>query len=281
VEDGLTPEVEQGLAALPPAYRPLLSRVKDVFAADERVRAMWIHGAMARGGADAGSDLDVDIAVRDEDFDEFGATWPVWLAEITPTVSAIPLAGMPGSFYALTPGCERLDVITERVSAIATSPLSRRLVIFDRDGLTAQVPAPADPGPDRGAMRYFIEETLRQAANFPVVVVRQDWLLGVVAVQQIHQYLYLLFAEANKPQPPTGPKQWSGKLDGQHRSLLETLPVPQPRLDSILEARHAALTLLLTEGRRVTDAHGVAWPDELAGAVLGYLEREGYGVSTP
>ena len=239
---------------------------------------MWIHGAMARGAADAGSDLDLDIAVRDEDFDAFAATWMDWLSDISRTVSAIALPGMPGSFYALTPGCERLDVITERVSAIPTSPLSRRLEVFDRDGLTAQVPEPSDPAPDPGAMRYFIEETLRQAANFPVVVVRKDWLLGVVAVQQIHQYLYLLFAEANKPQPPTGPKQWSFKLDSTSRALLEALPVPQPSRDSILQAREAALKLLLTEGRRVAEAHGVAWPEELEQAVLGYLDREGYGV---
>lgn len=281
MEERYSPEVEQGLKVMGPSYRSLLTSARRVLLADERVRAMWIHGAMARGAADAGSDLDIDIAVRDEDFGAFTSTWVTWLSEITPTVSAIPLPGMPGSFYALTPECERLDVISERVSAVETSPLSRRLEIFDHDGLSAAVPEPADPQPDPGAMRYFIDETLRQAANFPVVVVRQDWLLGVVAVQQIHQYLYLLFAEANKPQPPTGPKQWSFKLERAHRVQLEALPVPQPRLPSILEARHAALTLFLTEGKRVAEAHGVEWPEELAEAVLSHLHREGFGIDTP
>ena len=240
---------------------------------------MWLHGAIARGAADAGSDLDIDIAVRDDDFDSFAAEWPAWLAKITPTVSAIAIPGMPGSFYALTPSCERVDVITERVSAIPASSLTRRLVVFDHHGLTELVPAPADPPPNPEVMRYSIEETLRQAANFNTVVVRSDWLLGVVAVQQIHQFLYLLFAEANKPQPPTGPKQWSFKLSDRHRSMLEHLPVPQPELTSILEARTAALALLLTEGRRVASEKGVEWPDELADAVLDYLDRIGYAVT--
>ena len=84
--------------------------------------------------------MDVDIAVADEDFDDFAAAWRDWLADITPTVSAVPLPGMPGSLYALTPACERMDVIVERVSATSTSPLTRRLVVFDRDDLTAAVP---------------------------------------------------------------------------------------------------------------------------------------------
>ena len=240
---------------------------------------MWLHGAMARAAADAGSDLDVDIAVTDEGFEGFVARWAEWLAEITPTVSAIPIPGMPGSCYALTPTCERLDVICERVSETSTSALTRRLVVFDRDGLNASVPEASDPPPNTGAIRHFIEEILRQAANFPTVVVRRDWLLGVVAVQQIHQYLYLLFAEANKPQPPTGPKQWSVKLSARHRELLEALPVPQPNLDSILVARSAALGVLLDEGPRVAEAVGLDWPTALADSVLQFLDREGFGIT--
>ena len=272
-------EIEDGLRALRPEYRELLSRAHDVFENDDRVRGMWLHGAIARGALDAGGDLDIDIAVRDDDVEAFASEWQSWLADITPTVSAVPLPGMPGCFYALTPTCERMDVITEAVRDIATSQLTRRLVVFDRDGLTASVPAPFDPGPSPDALRYLVEEPLRQAANVPTVVVRSDWLLGVVAVQQIHQFLYLLFAEANKPQPPTGPKQWSVKLSASHRAMLEALPVPQPDLQSILDARQAALELLISEGRRVVEANGGAWPVDLAEAVLSYLEREGFATT--
>jgi hypothetical protein len=41
------------LAALPGSYGPLFDRAAAVFGADERVRAMWLHGALARGKADA------------------------------------------------------------------------------------------------------------------------------------------------------------------------------------------------------------------------------------
>jgi len=275
----MSAELQNGLEALPARYRPLFDRVRSVFEDDERVRAMWMHGAIARGAADAGSDLDVDIAVADEHFNAFTAEWQTWLAKITDTVSAVPIPGMAGSFYALTPTCERLDVITESVSGLPSSSLTRRLVVFDRDELSELVPAPDDPPPDRGLMRHLLEEPLRQAANFPAVLVREDWLLGVVAVQQIHQYLYLLFAEANKPQPPTGPKQWSFKLAPAHRRMLESLPVPQPTRDSVLAARRAALAMLFTEGPRIAADHSVEWPTALAEAVRTFLEREGLPVN--
>src|SRR5436190_1083657 len=261
---------------MPAPYRDLLARAVTVFEADERVRGMWLHGAIARGGADAGSDLDTDVAVRDDEFSGFAADQEAWPAQITPVVSLVRLA--PGSFYALTPTCERMDVITEPVGALSSSSLTRRLVVFDKDQLTELLPPTVDPAPDVSVARYAIEETIRQAANFPVVVVREDWLLGVVAVQQIHQHLYLLFCEAKKPQPPTGPKQWSIKLSAGHRAMLEALPVPQPNLDSILEARQAALAVLLTEGKAVADAIGVEWPAALEHAVLAYLEREGFAI---
>jgi predicted nucleotidyltransferase len=254
-------------------YDDLLNRAAALFHADERVRALWVHGAIARGVQDAGSDLDIAIAVRDADFDAFTAESALWFSKITPTVSRRELAQMPGSFFALTPTCERIDIITERVSALSTSPLRRRIMVFDRDGLTALVPAPDDPPPQLHVLQYCIEEILRQAANFPVVLIRHDWLLGVVAVQQIHLLLYELFTEANKPLPPTGPKQWSFKLTAEQRQALEHLPVPQADCASIIAARHAALQLFDAQAVGIAQRNGVTWPRELADAVHSYMQR--------
>ena len=121
-----------------------------------------------------------------------------------------------------------LDVIAEPVGKLPATSLTRRLVVFDRDGLDKLIPVPADPPPDPAVLTYLIEETLRQAANFPAVLVRDDWLLGVVAVQQVQMFLYHLVAESNKPAPPTGPKQWSFKLTAAQRQVLSGLPAAAP-----------------------------------------------------
>jgi hypothetical protein len=262
-----------GLAVLPPGYGPLFDRAAALLAADDRVRAMWVHGAMARGAADAGSDLDVSVAVRDADFGAFAAEWETWLAAITPTLTARKISD--GSFYALTTTCERFDVISEPVGKLSETLVSRRIVVFDKDGLDQLIPPPSDPPPSAGAIAGLIEETLRQAANFPVVMVRGDWLMGVIAVQQVQLFLYQLFAEANKPMPPSGPKQWSSKLAPWQRRLLEALPVAAPTEQSVTEAREAAFVLFFAEAPAIAASNGVAWPDELEAAVRAYLSAAG------
>ncbi|TMC07204.1 MAG: hypothetical protein E6J41_16570 [Chloroflexi bacterium] len=263
-----------GLAALPADYGPLFDRAVAVLGGDERVRAVWLAGALARGAADAASDLDFVVAVRDDDFEPFAAAWHDWLAAISPTLVARELPGLPGSFYALTPACLRFDVVTERVSRIGASEGGARLPVLDRDGLHARLPAPAERRPDPARIAYLVEECLRQAANFPTVTVRGDWLLGVVAVQEVHLMLYQLFVEANQPSPPMGAKRWSAKLTAAQAAALAALPVPQPRRESVLEARQAALRAFLEQARPIAARCGVPWPDALEAAVRDFLRRE-------
>lgn len=268
------------LDLLRPAYRPLFARVVAAVTADDRVRALWLAGSLATGTADAGSDLDLIVTVADDAFDDFAARWREWLAGITPTVVARELPAARGSFHSVTATCERLDVVAERVSEVPTTT-KRRAAVFDRDGLREAVPpaAPA-PGPDRQRIAWLIEEFLRQQVIFPVVVIRDDWLMGVVGVHQAHLQLYELFVAANAPWPPSGVKRWSTKLTPEQRTLLASLPVPQPARESVLAARTAVARAFLGAGRAAAASAGVAWPDELARAADAHLHRElGHGLT--
>jgi hypothetical protein len=277
--DGVMISRPPALAALADAYGPLFDRAAAMFAADDRVRGMWVHGSLARGAADAAADLDLVLAVRDADFGEFAGQWRAWLAAITPTLTAHPLG--EGSFYALTATCERLDVIAEPVSGLAGTALTRRILVFDKDDLSRMIPPPSDPPPDAGAISYLIAETLRQAANFPIVVLRDDWLMGVVAVQQVQLFLYQLFAEASKPLPPTGPKQWSFKLTPYQRQVLESLPVAAPSQQSVRASREATFAAFFRDAPPIAERNGVPWPSQLETAVRAYLEAQGLPLPPP
>jgi predicted nucleotidyltransferase len=260
------------LAPVGERYAALYQRAVTVLAADERVRAVWLGGSVARGVADAGSDLDLIVAIDDESLEGFQDDRPRWLEAIAPTV----LRRLAETYvHCVTATGERFDVVVEPVSALRETPFRHRMPVHDPDGLHALVPAPAPPrGPDVAKMRSVAEEFLRQQSVFPAAVVaREDWLLGVVGVQQAQLMLYELFEEANQPLPPMGVKQWSAKLTPEQRGVLAGLRNPQPERADLVEAMRAAAAAWRTHGRAALEAAGGAWPEELDAAVAAYWER--------
>lgn len=133
------------LDALTPEYRALFERARRVAEADERVRAPWLSGSLARGGADAASDLDLLVAVRDDAQCEFARGWREWLPRITPNRDRAAVAVPARSFYSVTPSRERPVVVVETVSKLAASFFRARRVVFDRDGPDARIPPPPTP----------------------------------------------------------------------------------------------------------------------------------------
>ena len=265
------------LAPLPAGYLALAESLIELAARDDRIRALWLGGSVARGVADAGSDLDVLVAVADEHADAFAARWREWLNSFTDVLLARELPGMPGSFYATTNDCLRLDVVLESVSAVAATPFHARTPILDKDGLHERVPSPGEAsGPDAEAIQGLVEEFFRQQAIFPAAVVaREDWLLGVVGVAHAQQLLYRVLTSCNAPLPPMGVKQWSAKLSPEQREVLAGLPSPQPTRASVIEAMRATRKAFREDGRVAVTRLGIDWPDDVDEAVAGYWTREG------
>lgn len=263
------------LAALPDSYRPLFESLLTVSENDPRVRALWLSGSLARGTADAGSDLDTIIAVCDQDFEDFAAHWREWLGTITPTLIARELPFAPGSFYSTTTGCERLDVITERVSTLPETPHRYRRVVFDPDGLDATVPPPGPiPGPDPAKVLAIIEEFFRILAISPLMLdQRRDYLVVLEGVHALRQMLYDVFVESNQPLPPMGIKQWSAKLNRGQREILHSLPAAGPDRDSLVPALRAVVEVMRTAGRHAAVSCGCSWPVRLEDGVMRFFNE--------
>jgi hypothetical protein len=263
------------LAALLPSYRPIFDRLLAVCESDERIRAFWLSGSLAKDTADSGSDLDCLLAIRDADFDEFAAGWREWLATVTPTLLARELPFARGSFYSTTTGCERLDVVSEAVSKVPTSRHRYRRVVFDRDGLDAAVPAPGPPpGPNLDRLRSTVEEFFRVEAIVPVMLnQRRDYLAAVNGVQSLQLMLYNVFVECNQPQPPMGIKQWTARLTPEQRQVLTALPVAAPEHDSIAVALRATGNAMRIPGRAAVTACGGTWPVDLDEGVQRFVDQ--------
>jgi hypothetical protein len=270
--------VPEALAVLPGGYRALFDRAVAYLSSDERVRALWLHGSLARGDADSSSDLDLLVAVTDEGFDGVWSTWPDWLARITPTVLARAIPWAPGILYSLTPECLRLDIVLERVSAVPTSGFHARDVVFDRDSLDAKVPpAPPPPGPDLGKMTFAIEEPLRYLAMLPAMLDRGELMLIQEAYGHVRRRISELFIEANALNaavPTTGVKHWRDKLTDEQHARLESLPWPQATVEELIDAHLVIGRAHLEAGHDVAARAGIEWPQALEDAVRAHLQRE-------
>lgn len=268
------------LDRLPPGYGALFERAVGVLASDDRVRAMWLGGSLARGTADAASDLDVLLAVGDDAHEAFTSSWRSWLAAITPTVLAEELPFAKGSFYSVTPAYERLDVVVERVADLPKSIFTTRLTVFDRDDLTAMLPAPVERGPSREVVARLVTEWFRVTGMPEVLLVRNDRLLAAEHLHLLRGLIFNLYVEANQPLPMMGIKQWSSKLTPEQRATLEALPAGLERIDDLASAHVACARAFLGTARPLAAQVGVEWPDELEAAAAAHL-REVLGVDEP
>jgi hypothetical protein len=260
------------MAVLPEGYRRLLSRAVEVLGSDQRVRAMWLGGSLASGAADSASDLDVLLAVADEDHGGFAAQWREWLAAITPTVLAEPLTFLPGSFYSVTPDFERFDVVVESVGALTSTAFRWRVSVFDNDDLTQTIPAPEGRGPSGERIGTLIREFFFHSAKVEVLVWRRDWLLGAEHAHWLRSVVYQLFVEANAPLPPIGLKQWSRKLTIDQRQVLAALPTDITNDEQLVTAHRAAARAFLPTARRLADVLGITWPQTLEDAASHHVE---------
>jgi predicted nucleotidyltransferase len=270
--------VTDALRPLPAAYTDLFGRVLRAAESDDRVRAVWLGGSVGRGIADAGSDLDVVLAIAPEVFDEFTRAWREWLGRVTPVVLARELPRLPGSFYSVTPDCLRLDVVAEPAGASRPADLARRLLVLHKDSApTAPEPMaePAAAGPNPARLTEMADEFLRQMTIFPAAVVaRRDWLLGVIGVQNVHLMLYQLFVEANQPLPPMGVKQWSAKLTSRQRQVCASLPAPTASAGGVLMPMRACAAAFRREAIAILAASDAPWPADFDDAVRRYWQHE-------
>ena len=263
-------EVAIALAPLEPGYDALLARVAGALEEDPEVRAVWLSGSVGRGVADGGSDLDLVVTVTDPAPFREPAAWAV----VDPVIT-IPIAGGQGFAFTTRAGL-RLDVVLETPDEVGSSPYRYRVRVFDRGTTVPPRPGSAERGPDVDRMQAVVTEVLRQSAIFPAaVVVREDWLLGRVAVSAYHQLLYDLFVESNQPLPPMGVKQWSSRLTAEQCALLAGLPAPSVDRDSVVAAMNAVREAIRSHGRAALEGAGGTWPTEVDDAVSAYWRRHG------
>jgi predicted nucleotidyltransferase len=157
----------------------LIEEASAVLARDERIVAIWLQGSFAAGTADAWSDVDLHIAVRDEAWDAVFGVRHELLGGIRPLLGYVemPLPWGAHLLSATLAGPVRIDLFLEKLSLVGSAVRREQpVVLYDDAGVAGLLKVNWQPGP---FVRFQLEAALRMlffGSGWPVRLVgRAEW----------------------------------------------------------------------------------------------------------
>lgn len=262
-----------GLATLPPDLRRFGLQLLAVLRADERVSGVWAIGSLARGEADRWSDIDLLVAVHTERFAALAEDWQSFLDGITPTVFAQRLGadGKP-TITAITQEWHRFDITLasdtdQRPHGYVAKPLFIRAgasIPFTFITTAVQV--------DNKRLATLINHFLRVLGLLPVIIGREEWIVGLSPVGILRDALIDLYLLENGV-VRGGAKRLNSLLTDEQRQTLEALPPLTPTQGSIIANHQAIARLFLATARRLAETYDLEYPDRFERATLDHLMR--------
>jgi predicted nucleotidyltransferase len=165
------------------AQSRLVEEARSCFEQDSRILACWLEGSFAAGTADPWSDVDLHIAVADEDWASVFDGRRELIGRVRPLLGAVE-SRLPWDAHlvsATVAGPVRMDLFIEKESGLAAG--ARRepaRALFDRTGVTSSL--------------------------------RPNWNADIVARLTLNQLLSTLFFGAMWPVRLAGREEWGTML---------------------------------------------------------------------
>jgi hypothetical protein len=267
----VTPDREAGQSKAP---APLLSRFVAACEADPRIVAAFVYGSHAAGTADAYSDVDLGVVTTDEAYEEFLASRREFVRRLGEPLLLEDFDWPATVFFVLAEGAEG-ELAVGRASGFTTVVRGPCRALLDRDGLlagavfTGEVPARDD---QLETLRRLLGWFWHDVSHLVAALGRGQlwWAAGQLDVLRVMCVNLARLAE-----------DFSARADG-HDKVDATLPAA--RLAPLASTwcpldgdtiRRAALTLAAFHrevGRELARAHGVGYPERLAGMMCGRLQ---------
>jgi predicted nucleotidyltransferase len=117
----------------------LIESARVLFEPDERIAAAWLEGSFARGTADPWSDIDLNLAVRDSDFESMVIERHNLLALLGHVVGYGESRMADGFLvYANLEDLRRLDLLLFRLSDVSGRPRPSVQMLFDKEGVATR-----------------------------------------------------------------------------------------------------------------------------------------------
>jgi len=253
-------------ARLRTTLRMLLTKSTD----DERIRAVWLEGSLARGLGDDWSDLDIHLAVTDPE--SFAAT--DWLESQVHLVLSDAIPGVTGAFICLTSDWIHID-LNVHSSQGEFPPGATRRVLIDRDNRikeTTLAPSslgqPFFPAQDVQIFLYFLGQSVASVRRGDLIAHSQ-----ATAMLRDRLLVNLLLAE-NGIRSDMISKHIGGHLSVEQMHCLTSIPAFGLSDLSIRKAQQSIATAYLGRARKLSESCEAPWPTELEEATKELLNRE-------
>lgn len=267
----------------------LIAKATEVLTSDDRVLAAYLVGGFAVGSADAWSDVDLQVTIRDEARDDVAESWKVIANAISTTAHVQSFAGAIGG-VCITPEWLHFDIVFNPLSSVDPRSVEGMVPLLDKENILPKEPVPR---PDRQGEPFFplrtVEHFLYMLGNMVSVIGRNEPIPasnGVILVRDI-DLVGLMLAEQGLNTtrehsfgnlfPFT--KRLRSYLTVEQNRVLESLPPLVASIDSVIEGYLALARAFLPRARRLAEKTGAQWPLEYERASVRYFEQSlGVGI---
>lgn len=273
------------------AQESLIARAAEVLAGDDRIIAAWLEGSFASGTADPWSDVDLHIAVRDEDWDGVVKDRLSLLGRIAPVLGQGETALPWGAHlvFANLGGPVRVDLYMEKVSGLAAAiRKDQPQVLFDRGGVSESLKLNWHPQALARLRLMQLTQGYFFGAGWPVRLAgRGEWATqfanAVVIINQFVVPAILLqeddqnfFREAFHNERFLSPerRRQVDALMGQVRAAFAGIETGDVSGGAVARAYAAVIGAIYREMRGACERFGVAYPEEAEREMREYYQRE-------
>ncbi|MCK9494450.1 MAG: aminoglycoside 6-adenylyltransferase [Dehalococcoidia bacterium] len=265
------------------------------FESDPRVLAIWLEGSLARSDGDAYSDVDLHLAVADEDFQAFADDANALLGRLGEVIAYVPVPILGGALLpaavASAFGPLRVDLMVEPRSRIASTRRRHDIgarFLLDRGDIEAERAAAPEARFDAAAYLKGIMNTLFFGALWPWRMTgRRDWtalLWNDSTVLQQFVVPAMLIADGSPEfhrELTTRPRFLAESrrrelemLQGEMLRAFAGIEDGAPDLDALAAFHGRMFAFVFRSFREACTASGVAYPDAAEVHYRAFYERE-------
>lgn len=261
-----------------------IERVRNRFTQDSRVIAGWLEGSLADGTADAYSDVDVHLAIRNDAWREVWEQRRDLIEPLGPFLVSADLPTLNGLGCVIDGAPFKVDFLFEVESGLGARPRTGVRPLWGSAETYASIKTGWEPSDED--VRVMLERTVSltlQGAAWPVrLVARKQWSTLLYTEMLLIETVIvpLMLVQQDRRAFHRNPLSRARGLTSEQREaesrLMEQVISAAKRKNSqpFLRAHLAILHRMCQEGKVAFDHYGLLFPEQIEDELTAFYQRE-------